>query len=521
MSDLTAGQLACFVGLLYVGALYVFAYSLESLNRRKHKSGDRQDDLDVPDLPGAEKPASAKTMIQCLTSNTLIRAIQLHPEAVIECKDFFKAWLELGLILVWFYIADRSGYLPDGEKSYSRDFFLFFMFVLTLAFMWKSLPIEKKKGAPLNRDQTEEWKGWMQVMFLLYHYFEAREMYNAIRLFIACYVWMTGFGNFSYYYVRKDFTLGRFAQMMWRLNFFVFFCCLALNNNYMLYYICPMHTIFTLFIYGILGVMSEHNSSNVGVALKLGVCVLLVMFLWETPGVFKTVFRPLEFLVGYVDPRKPDVDPLHEWEFRSGLDRYVWIWGMICAYMHPRFERMLNWVDETNKTNAVIIRSALFAACVVAGTVYYNEIYCLPKLEYNQVHPYTSWIPITLFIVLRNLTPSLRSVHIAWYGWLGKITLETYIAQFHVWLSTGNVPNAQPAKLLVLIEGYPLMNFMLCSALYILASYRLFNITNDLKFLLLPLSDNKSLMQNFGIVAGAGLAFYLVGLGLKATTLEA
>ena len=28
-------------------------------------------------------------------------------------------------------------------------------------------------------------------------------MYNAIRLFIAAYV-TTGFGNFSYYYVRKD-----------------------------------------------------------------------------------------------------------------------------------------------------------------------------------------------------------------------------------------------------------------------------------------------------------------------------
>ena len=39
-----------------------------------------------------------------------------------------------------------------------------------------------------------------QVLFLLYHYFEAREIYNAIRIFIAAYVWMTGFGNFSYYY---------------------------------------------------------------------------------------------------------------------------------------------------------------------------------------------------------------------------------------------------------------------------------------------------------------------------------
>lgn len=53
----------------------------------------------------------------------------------------------------------------------------------------------------------------LQVLFLMYHYFAAAEIYNAIRVFIAAYVWMTGFGNFSYYYVRKDFSLARFAQV--------------------------------------------------------------------------------------------------------------------------------------------------------------------------------------------------------------------------------------------------------------------------------------------------------------------
>ena len=49
----------------------------------------------------------------------------------------------------------------------------------------------------------------MQVLFLLYHYFEAKEVYNAIRVFIAGYVWMTGFGNFTYYYKTGDFAFPR------------------------------------------------------------------------------------------------------------------------------------------------------------------------------------------------------------------------------------------------------------------------------------------------------------------------
>lgn len=52
----------------------------------------------------------------------------------------------------------------------------------------------------------------VQVLFLLYHYFNAREIYNAIRVFIAGYVWMTGYGNFLYYYHYKDFSLGRCAS---------------------------------------------------------------------------------------------------------------------------------------------------------------------------------------------------------------------------------------------------------------------------------------------------------------------
>ncbi|CAN0537865.1 unnamed protein product, partial [Ectocarpus sp. 8 AP-2014] len=54
----------------------------------------------------------------------------------------------------------------------------------------------------LNREQTEEWKGWMQFMFLMYHYFSAHEVYNSIRVFITAYVWMTGFGNFSFFYLK-------------------------------------------------------------------------------------------------------------------------------------------------------------------------------------------------------------------------------------------------------------------------------------------------------------------------------
>ena len=93
-----------------------------------------------------------------------------------------------------------------------------------------------------------------------------------------------------------------------------------------------------------------------------------------------------------------------------------------------------------------------------------QHVYLLPKAQYNAVHPYTSWIPITAYIVLRNLTPQMRLHSLALYGWLGRITLETYIGQFHTWLSTG-IPDGQPKLLLAFLPGnYPLLNFAATTA---------------------------------------------------------
>ena len=62
--------------------------------------------------------------------------------------------------------------------------------------------------------------------------------------------------------------LRRFCQMMWRLNFLVAAVCVVLRNSYMLYYICPMHTIFTILVYAALGLGRPLNESTWGVLAK-------------------------------------------------------------------------------------------------------------------------------------------------------------------------------------------------------------------------------------------------------------
>ncbi|KAJ1638203.1 10 TM acyl transferase domain found in Cas1p-domain-containing protein [Pavlovales sp. CCMP2436] len=384
---------------------------------------------------------------------------------------FLRAAAEMGVIMIVMYICDRTSLVGKGPKHASKpEFWGVFLLLVLLSFFGLRKSHDSKVSTvadvkPLQREQTEEWKGWMQVMFLLYHYWMAAEMYNAIRMFIAAYIWMTGFGNFSYYYTKEDFGMPRFVQVP-----------------------PPNATFLMGKIFGML---------------------LLSTLIWDVPGVFDTLSAPLTPLLRYSgDLYQGNRAALYEWHFRSYLDHFVWIFGMLIAYGFPKFDAWLNKldIDEERQT----IRWAAIAAVSSVFAAWFVLIGCKGKFEYNALHPYTSFIPIGCYIFLRNSTRWLREHVLPAWCEIGKYTLETYICQFHIWMRTTG-ENGNPKSLLVFLPGWFWLNFVVVSAFYVFLSIRLFKITLALKDICVP-NDVRAIVINVSKIGSGAVGFAALGL---------
>jgi len=351
-----------------------------------------------------------------------------------------QALFIFGFVLAYAFLSDRTHLFGKETKHFSLD--QFWLLVLITAISGYLTAESAKVDQPfLSRDQTDEWKGWMQILILIYHYLGASKVswiYNVIRLFVAMYLFMTGFGHTVFFYKKADYGIKRVVTVLVRLNLLNVVLAYTMNTNYLLYYFSPLVSFWFGVIWITMRIKHEKNSDMRFLGAKFAISAILVTIFTKTPGILETLFSVLKAVA------RIRWDAV-EWRFRVGLDMWIVYIGMIVAIL------FINASNYTSSTLWERYRTIALGVSIVTIPLYVLfEATRESKFVYNHWHPYISLFPTLAFIILRNSSTRLRNTHSAAFAFIGKCSLETFILQFHIWLAgdaTGILVVLEPSRL--------------------------------------------------------------------------
>ncbi|XP_050797660.1 N-acetylneuraminate 9-O-acetyltransferase isoform X1 [Gopherus flavomarginatus] len=423
-------------------------------------------------------------------------------------ETLLHSFFKLGLIMAYFYLCDRANLFMKENKFYTHSsFFIPIIYILVLGVFYTENAKETKM---LNREQTDEWKGWMQLVILIYHISGASTflpVYMHVRVLVAAYLFQTGYGHFSYFWIKGDFGLYRVCQVLFRLNFLVVVLCIVMDRPYQFYYFVPLVTVWFMIIYATLAVWPQivqkkangNSFWHFGLLLKLISLLTCIYFLANSQGVFEKIFSlwPLSTcfeLNGNV----------YEWWFRWKLDRYVVFHGMMFAFIYLALQKRQVLLEGkgdplfSNKISNVLL--FISVVCFLTYSIWASS--CKNKTECNELHPSVSVVQILAFILIRNIPGYARSVYSSFFAWFGRISLELFICQYHIWLA------ADTKGILVLIPGNPMLNIIVSTFIFVCVAHEISQITNDLAQMVVP-KDNATLLRRLLCISGffSGLLF--------------
>lgn len=130
---------------------------------------------------------------------------------------YFKLTFNLakfGIIMMYFYLCDRTNFFMKENKYYTlSNFLLPIVYLFVHGFFFTE---ESSDSHFMHRDQTNEFKGAMQLIILTYHFTNSSQIlpiYMFVRLLVSSYLFLSGYGHFTYYWTTGDTSLSRFCTV--------------------------------------------------------------------------------------------------------------------------------------------------------------------------------------------------------------------------------------------------------------------------------------------------------------------
>ncbi|KAK7250103.1 N-acetylneuraminate 7-O(or 9-O)-acetyltransferase [Aureococcus anophagefferens] len=413
-----------------------------------------------------------------------------HPRAAVQ-----YAWVQLFLNKVARKLGRDAPREDDDEGGYGNDG--------NVRDVSTCGSLDGPDGVAYARDGPElsevfganEWKGWMQVAFVAYHYTNAQDVYVPIRWAVSAYVWLTGFGNGVYFWSSADFSPKRFFQQLWRMNFLCALLAMATNTAWIDYYFVALATVHFGLIFLSLGAArlvggrclgwaapdrkAGREARDAEKALGVVFMVVLTVVLWVPPllpGAQRDGARgtPYYYVFDCWLAKISDHTADYFWS-RTRMDYLSSIHGLLFAAVYARFRDAWPAMAAAKK-GALGVCAA--AALAVAVSVAKRPAYCCDGgAEYRKINAYVGPLWIPAYLLARNATPWLTN-HVARpVEWIGMHSLEFYLLQFHVLLTR----KSQLVLYVIPKESWGYTNMALVTGIYVAVCVKALELTNGLR----------------------------------------
>lgn len=349
------------------------------------------------------------------------------------------------------YASDRTHIFEQVKRLdlvdhnlYAMLAFIAFIGVITVR---RSKPLkkpglgEKPPSQPfLSRDQTDEWKGWMQALIITYHYnkaWTALWFWEIIRLAVSSYLFLTGFGHTLYFLQKEDYSFRRVANVMIRTNLLPVTLAYVMRTRWLLYYYMPLSTFWFLVVYATLAIAPGLNKNRLTLIGKIVASAMLVRAFVNTKDLPNTFVRLLTLTF------KMSFDANAFFDYRVKIDEYIVYVGMLSAILYIWLKDVLHsdkrygkFTESFRRAFPIVkVVTITSSAAIFAYFWYWVHYNIKSSKDWTKLQPLIGPIPILAFIVLRNSHPVLRNFYSGAFAWLGKYSGEMYTMQNHIWLA--------------------------------------------------------------------------------------
>jgi hypothetical protein len=170
----------------------------------------------------------------------------------------------------------------------------------------------------------------MQAVLLLYHWTGGSSqfwMYQIVRIIIASYLFLTGYGHTTYLLKNADYSFQRVAGVLIRLNLLACALSYVMGTSYAIYYFAPLISFWFIVVFVTMRVRHDKNDDFAFLIVKIVASGFIITLFYVIPGLIETLFGLLKVTYG-VSWNAAD------WQFKISTDPYIVLFGMLVAAIH-------------------------------------------------------------------------------------------------------------------------------------------------------------------------------------------